>query len=85
MLFVLIVFITIIQILNETYLAKQEMLRTELSSLEAPIHLAGDGRYNSMGHSAVYGLYTLMESESQKIIVSELVKASCKLLISISK
>jgi len=39
-----------------------------------PLLLGGDGRNDSMGHSAKYGSYTLMELEENKIINIQLVQ-----------
>lgn len=38
--------------------------------------LAGDGRSDSPGHSALYGVYSLMDCDSGKILAVELVKVS---------
>lgn len=50
--------------------------RTRAKLAGKPLDLSGDGRCDSMGHSAMYGLYTLMDCESNKIVASELVKVS---------
>ena len=39
-----------------------------------PLQLAGDGRFDSPGHSSLYGLYTMMDMKTSKIVASELVK-----------
>lgn len=47
----------------------------ELATKEE-VHLSGDARCDSVGHSATYGLYSIMESESKKIVASRLIKVS---------
>ena len=36
----------------------------------------GDGRFDSMGHSAKYGVYTMMSTSVMKIVHFELVQVS---------
>lgn len=42
---------------------------------EGELKVNGDGRFDSPGHSALFGTYTIMDSESSLIISSQLVKA----------
>lgn len=42
--------------------------------MSGPISVNSDGRYDSPGHSAMYGVYTVMENQSSKIIASEMIK-----------
>lgn len=49
--------------------------RTELSV--QPVDIAGDVRYSSMYHPAVYyGLYTMMEASSNKVTARKIVIVS---------
>jgi len=38
------------------------------------LSLAGDGRCDSPGHSALFGTYSLMDTETGKIVCFELIK-----------
>jgi solute carrier family 8 (sodium/calcium exchanger) len=38
--------------------------------------LCGDGRFDSMGHSAKYGVYTMQSTSLMKIVHFELVQVS---------
>ena len=40
------------------------------------LHVNGDGRFDSPGHSAMYGIYSFMESSTIKIVASSLVKVT---------
>ena len=42
--------------------------------VKEPVALNGDGRFSSPGHSAMYGLYSLMDSKSSKVIAASLLK-----------
>ena len=44
------------------------------SSLTGPVTVNGDGRFDTPGHSATYGAYTMMDAKTSKILVSNLVK-----------
>lgn len=41
---------------------------------EPELHVNGDGRFDTPGHSATYGSYTMMEADSSKIVVFSLIK-----------
>ena len=51
------------------------MVRQELVNKGA-IDLNGDGRCESPGHSAKYGTYTLMDSDSGKVVAFSVVQVS---------
>ena len=57
--------------MREVYSASMTSLH---ESIEEPVALNGDGRFSSPGHSAMYGLYSLMDSKSSKIIAASLLK-----------
>ena len=42
--------------------------------LGSDIEVNGDGRFDSPGHSALYGTYTMMDAGSSLIVASEVVK-----------
>lgn len=44
--------------------------------LGSDVSVNGDGRFDTPGHSAMYGLYSLMDSSTSKIIASSLVKVN---------
>jgi hypothetical protein len=45
-----------------------------LKEVEQPLRLNGDGRFDSPGHSAMYGMYTFMDAATSKIVANNLVK-----------
>lgn len=47
------------------------------------LRVSGDGRFDTPGHSATFGVYTMMDSDTSKIISTELVKV-CVLMIKIN-
>jgi solute carrier family 8 (sodium/calcium exchanger) len=47
-----------------------------LSSLPDTVELLGDARCDSMGHCAKYGTFSLMETEKQLIVASELIQST---------
>ena len=51
-----------------------ECYQTELLNKVKDVVWAGDGRYDSMGHSAKYGAYTLLCTTIMKIVHFELVQ-----------
>ncbi|XP_064479759.1 uncharacterized protein LOC135393196 [Ornithodoros turicata] len=59
---------------NHVYQAKQKEILDELQ--QKPLIVAGDGRCDSPGHTALYGTYTLLETSINRIIHFELVKAT---------
>ena len=46
----------------------------ELKALQKPLVIGGDGRADSPGHSAKYGLYTLLDLEHKLILDMQLVQ-----------
>lgn len=59
--------------MKEEYELKQKELYSEVL-LEGKVDIAGDGRCDSPGHSALYGITTLMELKNHRVISSKLVK-----------
>ncbi|XP_064463570.1 uncharacterized protein LOC135374560 [Ornithodoros turicata] len=59
---------------NDVYMSKQAELLDQLRPV--PLTLAGDGRCDSPGHTALYGTYTLLETAANRIIHFELVKST---------
>lgn len=45
------------------------------------LDVTGDGRFDTPGHSATYGLYTLMDTETSIILSSTLVKVSSNFIL----
>lgn len=43
---------------------------------DRPLAINGDGKFDSPGHCALYGTYTLMDARSSLIISSQLVKVN---------
>lgn len=44
--------------------------------MDNELNVAGDGRFDSPGHSALYGTYTLMDAESSLIVSCQMIKVS---------
>lgn len=42
------------------------------------LNVSGDGRFDSPGHSALYGTYTLMDNDTNLIFATSLVKVISK-------
>ncbi|XP_064478630.1 uncharacterized protein LOC135391970 isoform X2 [Ornithodoros turicata] len=59
---------------NDVYMSKQADILDQLRPV--PLVLAGDGRCDSPGHTALYGTYTLLETAVNRIIHFELVKST---------
>ncbi|XP_064482816.1 uncharacterized protein LOC135395651 [Ornithodoros turicata] len=59
---------------NDVYLMRQAEILDQLRPL--PLTLAGDGRCDSPGHTALYGTYTLLETAANRIVHFELVKST---------
>lgn len=64
---------SVLQAIRNVYNMEMENV---LQTLPRPLSLNGDGRFDSPGHSAMYGLYTLMDATSSKIVVSSHIKVS---------
>ena len=52
--------------INHVYSQQKDVNRTGVQSKN--VHLIGDGRFDSTGCSAKYGTYTLMDSETNKML-----------------
>lgn len=61
-----------------------ESMDAVYNQLNSPIKVNGDGRFDSPGHSAMFGLYTIMDSQSSKILASSLVKVSIEIIFLVS-
>lgn len=57
------------------YTAKQEAIQACIS-LDEPVNVAADGRCDSPGHSALYGITTMMDAKTKLVIASHLVKVN---------
>lgn len=62
----------------ETY---QASLLGELKEIEKPAW-SGDGRFDSMGHSAKYGVYTMYSNSISKLVHFELFQVPVQIIIS---
>ena len=54
----------------------EKRMAEERAKLQQPLKLNGDGRFDSPGHSAMYGIYTFMCAATSKIVANSLVKVS---------
>ena len=61
-------------VIQEAWITHQESLLAGLA--QTPLKLAGDGRCDSPGHNAKYGTYTMLDTESDKIVAFEIVQKS---------
>lgn len=52
----------------------QRQILDRLKMLESSLVISGDGRHDSMGHSAKYGAYTVFSCTSQQIIHFSLIQ-----------
>ena len=52
----------------------QSSLMSKIKSSTDEVEWAGDGRFDSMGHSAKYGVYSLFSSPEMKIVHFELLQ-----------
>jgi solute carrier family 8 (sodium/calcium exchanger) len=52
----------------------QRNIINRLKALESSLTISGDGRHDSMGHSAKYGAYTIFSSTTQQIIHFSLIQ-----------
>ena len=50
------------------------MVVVDAMTSEEPVHLNGEGRFDSPGHSALFGTYTMMDSKANLIVACQLVK-----------
>ena len=58
--------------MREVYAEQLDQVHEGNSGKELKVN--GDGRFSSPGHTALYGTYTLMDSQSSKIVACEMVK-----------
>lgn len=42
--------------------------------IKEPVNVAGDGRCDSPGHNALFGLYSLMDTTTKKIVAATVIK-----------
>lgn len=59
-----------------TWKREQSVLVKELEKVEGGIHVAGDCRNDSPGHCAKYGVYTLIEQKSKKVLDIQVVQSN---------
>ena len=59
---------------------KKERMKQEMISAKTPLIVAGDGRHDSMGHSAKYCAYTTFCCTIPKIIHFSLVQVQLSLI-----
>ena len=64
------------QVVRDTYAKAQKQLFEGIWNDNRMVALAGDGRCDSPGHCALYGVYSFMDCESCKVLGFELVKVS---------
>ena len=66
-------YICYFQVVDEVFQQKMMCLH---QSIQSPVSVGADGRADSPGHSALYGVTTYMDSKSNLILSSSLVKVS---------
>lgn len=64
----------ILQVIRAVYSAAQKTLVDNIKADGRKVDLAGDGRCDSPGHSALYGVYSMMDSLTGKALYFELIK-----------
>ena len=64
-----------------TYWEKYQAKIIEQLKATKDVVLSGDGRFDSMGHSAKYGVYTMMSTSLMKIVHFELVQVRLLVLV----
>ena len=52
----------------------QNALLEKIKSLKSAVEWSGDGRFNSMGHNAKYGVYTMFCNSISKLVIFELLQ-----------
>ena len=66
--------ISYLQVARSVYNHQQAEIVTTIKSEGRSVCLAGDGRADSSGHSALFGVYTFMDTLTGKVLCFELVK-----------
>ena len=61
------------QIINEQYESQLEQIIEEAKA-SGGVDVTGDGRCDSPGHSALFGLYSLMDAKTRKILTAHVLK-----------
>ena len=52
----------------------EQSMNEVFQAIMEPVRLTGDGRFDTPGLSALYGVYTIMDARTSKILASNLVK-----------
>ena len=71
----------ILQVMRSVYRAAQDKVYVSVKEEGGSVKLAGDGRCDSPGHCALFGLYTLMDCSTSKILCTALVKVSSTCIV----
>ena len=66
----------LLQIIREQYDVTQRQVLDEVGL--RLVDVAGDGRCDSPGHSALYGMYSLMDVSTKKILCLHVLKVRSK-------
>ena len=61
-------------VIEKRWVKEREAVIEELVAAGTPLTIAGDGRADSPGHSAKFGVYTGLETNINKIVDFELVQ-----------
>ena len=61
-------------VIEKRWVKEQEAVVAVLEAAGTPLTIAGDGRADSPGHSAKFGVYTGLETNINKIVDFELVQ-----------
>ena len=61
--------------------ATQTTMVEKLKERKQPYSWSGDGRFDSMGHSAKYGVYSMFSKDTSKVVHFELLQVNIHILI----
>lgn len=62
----------VLQIIREVY--SRKMIEAQQFLTGYSLNLHGDGRFDSPGHTALHGCYTLMDAETSLIVACQVMK-----------
>ena len=68
-----------LQIIGDYYKDQREKIVSDLHG--KTVHVSGDGRCDRPGHSALYGMYSLMDNNSKKILSLHVLKVQISIVI----
>lgn len=77
---IVIIILFFYKVTREIFELKQDSIRAAVM-VNGPINVAADGRCDSPGHCALYGVTTMMDFSSKLIIESQLIKVNITSLL----